>query len=328
MDLNTILIIVGILALVALIVHGLWSNRREKSKYFDKANKFDRTSHVQRSHTQEETIPTNANLSHATTAQANAPIRHQVMPNSAVTQEPVDYRQSEKSVDDIKISIPNVQPVYDMGNHRSEPLKPTQPQYDMPTSNSVANMTLEQIEEQSQNASFDGINSSSPELRAQLAELAHEERQVDYNVSFNEPKAETTAKLKQTTGYIQLYLIPKSSDQFNGAKLVQALENLGFILGGDEMYHRHLDLSVASPILFSVANLEQPGTFDAYNLVDFSTMGIVLFMQLPSPGHNLANLRMMIRAAHTLAEDLQGIVLTEEQEIFDENAEQTYLARV
>ena len=151
---------------------------------------------------------------------------------------------------------------------------------------------------------------------------------MDYNVCFNEPKAETTAKLKQTTGYIQLYLIPKSSDQFNGAKLGQALENLGFILGGDEMYHRHLDLSVASPILFSVANLEQPGTFDAYNLVDFSTMGIVLFMQLPSPGHNLANLRMMIRAAHTLAEDLQGIVLTEEQEIFDENAEQTYLARV
>ena len=231
MDLNTILIIVGILALVALIVHGLWSNRREKSKYFDKANKFDRTSHVQRSYTQEETQPTNANLSHATTAQANAPIRHQVMPNATVTQEPVDYRQSEKSVDDIKISIPNVQPVYDMGNHRSEPLKPTQPQYDMPTSNSVANMTLEQIEEQSQNASFDGINSSSPELRAQLAELAHEERQVDYNVSFNEPKAETTAKPKQKTGYIQLYLIPKSSDQFNGAKLVQALENLGFILG-------------------------------------------------------------------------------------------------
>ena len=328
MDLNTILIIVGILALIALIVHGLWSNRREKSKYFDKANKFDRTSHVQRSHTQEEMQPTNSNLSHVTTAQANAPIRHQVMPNSAVIQEPVDYRQSEKSVDDIKISIPNVQPVYDMGNHRSEPLKPTQPQYDMPTSNNVANMTLEQIEEQSKNASFDGINSSSPELRAQLAELAHEERQVDYNVSFNEPKAETTAKPKQKTGYIQLYLIPKSSDQFNGAKLVQALENLGFILGENEMYHRHLDLSVASPVLFSVANLEQPGTFDAYNLVDFSTMGIVLFMQLPSPGNNLANLRMMIRAAHTLAEDLQGIVLTEEQEIFDENAEQTYLARV
>lgn len=162
----------------------------------------------------------------------------------------------------------------------------------------------------------------------QLAELSHEEHQVDYNLSFNEPKAETTAQPKQTTGYIQLYLIPKSSEEFNGAKLVQALENLGFILGKDEMYHRHLDLSVASPVLFSVANLEQPGTFNAYNLAEFNTIGIVLFMQLPSPGNNLANLRMMMRAAHTLAEDLQGVILTEEQEIFDANAEQAYLARV
>ena len=109
---------------------------------------------------------------------------------------------------------------------------------------------------------------------------------------------------------------------------MQALENLGFILGKDEMYHRHLDLSVASPVLFSVANLEQPGTFNTYNLAEFNTIGIVFFMQLPSPGNNLANLRMMIRAAHTLAEDLQGVVLTEEQEVFDANAEQTYLARV
>ena len=36
MDLNTILIILGVIALIALVVHGLWSNRREKSKYFKK----------------------------------------------------------------------------------------------------------------------------------------------------------------------------------------------------------------------------------------------------------------------------------------------------
>ena len=39
-------------------------------------------------------------------------------------------------------------------------------------------------------------------------------------------------------------------------------------------------------------------------------------MQLPSPGNNLANLRMMIRAAKTIAEDLGGVVLTDQQEIF------------
>ena len=87
------------------------------------------------------------------------------------------------------------------------------------------------------------------------------------------------------------------------------------------------DLSVASPVLFSVANIEQPGTFDYYNMAEFSTMGVVLFMQLPSPGNNLANLRMMIRAAKTIAEDLGGVVLTDQQEIFDDMAEQDYLSR-
>ena len=35
MDLNTILIILGIIALIGLVGHGIWSNRREKSLYFD-----------------------------------------------------------------------------------------------------------------------------------------------------------------------------------------------------------------------------------------------------------------------------------------------------
>ncbi|VTP78320.1 cell division protein ZipA [Haemophilus influenzae] len=328
MDLNTILIIMGIVVLVALILHGLWSNRREKSKYFDKANKFDRTSPTSKSHTQEEMVQPNNISPNTYVENRHTPITQPTTEKAPSEAELIDYRQSDKSLDDIKISIPNAQPIYDMGNHRSETTQPTQPQYDMPTSNNVASMTLEQLEAQSQNVDFNGINSSSPELRVQLAELSHEERQIDYNISFNEPKAETTAQPKQTTGYIQLYLIPKSSEEFNGAKLVQALENLGFILGKDEMYHRHLDLSVASPVLFSVANLEQPGTFNTYNLAEFNTIGIVFFMQLPSPGNNLANLRMMMRAAHTLAEDLQGVILTEEQEIFDANAEQAYLARV
>ena len=37
---------------------------------------------------------------------------------------------------------------------------------------------------------------------------------------------------------------------------------------------------------------------------------------------------MMLRAAKTLAEDLGGAVLTEEEEILDEQTEAAYLARV
>ncbi|WP_318151885.1 cell division protein ZipA C-terminal FtsZ-binding domain-containing protein, partial [Pasteurella canis] len=57
-------------------------------------------------------------------------------------------------------------------------------------------------------------------------------------------------------------------------------------------------------------------------------VGIALFMQLPSEGNDLMNLRMMIRAAKSIAEELEGFVLTDKQEIFDEQAEKAYLARV
>ena len=192
----------------------------------------------------------------------------------------------------------------------------------------VAEMTIEELEAQSND--FDGVNSSSPELREQLAEMSLNPTQesTHENVHFNYHEPVEVEKPKQTTGFVQLYVISNQNREFYGPQLSQSLENLGFIFGERQMYHRHFDLSVASPVLFSVANIEQPGTFDYYNMAEFSTMGVVLFMQLPSPGNNLANLRMMIRAAKTIAEDLGGVVLTDQQEIFDDVAEQDYLSRI
>ena len=327
MDLNTILIILGVIALIALVVHGLWSNRREKSKYFKSANTFNRTSR----------------LTHR--AQAAQPVQQHVQPKvapQAANQQQfnfdeqraqVDARQIEKSVDDIKISLPN-QPVYEMNTTQPAPAPAPQPEPVVyPETNvqpkpRVAEMTIEELEAQSND--FDGVNSSSPELREQLAEMSLNPTQepVHENVHFNYHEPVEVEKPKQTTGFVQLYVISNQNREFYGPQLSQSLENLGFIFGERQMYHRHFDLSVASPVLFSVANIEQPGTFDYYNMAEFSTMGVVLFMQLPSPGNNLANLRMMIRAAKTIAEDLGGVVLTDQQEIFDDMAEQDYLSRI
>ena len=245
----------------------------------------------------------------------------------------VDARQIEKSVDDIKISLPN-QPVYEMNTTQPAPAPAPQPEPVVyPETNvqpkpRVAEMTIEELEAQSND--FDGVNSSSPELREQLAEMSLNPTQepTHENVHFNYHEPVEVEKPKQTTGFVQLYVISNQNREFYGPQLSQSLENLGFIFGERQMYHRHFDLSVASPVLFSVANIEQPGTFDYYNMAEFSTMGVVLFMQLPSPGNNLANLRMMIRAAKTIAEDLGGVVLTDQQEIFDDVAEQDYLSRI
>ena len=345
MDLNTILIILGVIALIALVVHGLWSNRREKSKYFKSANTFNRTSKSGEVNSFSQAADPNADIRLTHRAQAAQPVQQSVQPKvapQAASQQQfnfdeqraqVDARQIEKSVDDIKISLPN-QPVYEMNTTQPAPAPAPQPEpVDYPETNvqpkpRVAEMTIEELEAQSND--FDGVNSSSPELREQLAEMSLNPTQepVHENVHFNYHEPVEVEKPKQTTGFVQLYVISNQNREFYGPQLSQSLENLGFIFGERQMYHRHFDLSVASPVLFSVANIEQPGTFDYYNMAEFSTMGVVLFMQLPSPGNNLANLRMMIRAAKTIAEDLGGVVLTDQQEIFDDVAEQDYLSRI
>jgi len=296
MDLNTILIILGVIALIALVVHGLWSNRREKSKYFKSANTFNRTSKNGEVNPFSQAADPNADIRLTHRAQAAQPVQQSVQPKvapPAPQPEPVVYPET------------NVQP------------KPR-----------VAEMTIEELEAQGND--FDGVNSSSPELREQLVEMSLNPTQepTHENVHFNYHEPVEVEKPKQTTGFVQLYVISNQNREFYGPQLSQSLENLGFIFGERQMYHRHFDLSVASPVLFSVANIEQPGTFDYYNMAEFSTMGVVLFMQLPSPGNNLANLRMMIRAAKTIAEDLGGVVLTDQQEIFDDVAEQDYLSRI
>lgn len=316
MDLNTILIILGVLALVALVAHGLWSNHREKSKYFKNSATFNRT------FTQEQPGREQQTLSESVIQDTPSSVVSQKVQQSFEQHQstsPVDYRETERTVDDIKISIPNAEPIRE----------PVRVEYDMNPAASKpnpANMTLEQLEMQA--GEFEGINSSSPELREQLSQMSLGELdEVKSTVHFNEARVQEKNTEKQTSGYIQLYVVSPQYREFNGLRLIQFLENLGFIFGEHNMYHRHFDLSVASPTLFSVANLQDDGGFNPYN-TEFTTIGVVLFMKLPSPGSDLANLKLMIRAAKTLADDLGGTVLTEDEQIFDDYQEQRYLARV
>ncbi|OOF56339.1 cell division protein ZipA [Rodentibacter myodis] len=304
MDLNTILIILGVAALIALIAHGLWSNRREKSKYFENATTFNRTS------IQEQPEPPQQSDSES--------LAHQTQPDflAKAPQQPIDYDKPTsqvnydeiaRTVDDIKISIPDTQP----------PREPMRMEYNMRPSANSPKLSQEDNE-------FDNLNAS---LEQTSPAALNETNEMTSTVHFNEARTSEPSVQKQTSGYIQLYVISPQHREFQTTKLTQSLENLGFILGERNMYHRHFDLSVASPTLFSVANLQDDGAFNPYN-VDSGTIGVALFMKLPSPGNNLANLKLMILAAKTLAEDLGGSVLTEDEQIFDDYQEQLYLSRV
>ncbi|WP_032094078.1 cell division protein ZipA [Necropsobacter rosorum] len=322
MDLNTILIILGVIALIILVAHGLWANRREKSRYFQNANTFTKDSRIRQA---QDNVNPNPDLQTPVPDYSRSeshppqPTQQNLDFESAQSSAGQETRNVEQAVSRIKISLPDSpQPV----NATIEPPSYTQHSH-------LGERTIADIE-----SSVDvneGINSSSVALREQLAEAAQK--------PFSEP-AETAASSAQTApadnagqekpanSFLMLYVVAPENREFNGSNLAQVLDDLGFIFGEQQIYHRHLDLSVASPVLFSAANIQQPGTFDAENMADFYTVGIALFMQLPSHGNDLANLRMMIRAAKTIADELGGFVLTDQQAIFNEQAEKDYLSRV
>ncbi|MGQ0286994.1 cell division protein ZipA [Pasteurellaceae bacterium 22721_9_1] len=318
MDLNTILIILGILALIGLVAHGIWANRREKSQYFDNANNFNRGN-----------VPAQA------TATPDFPVKEEVQPvQSMPFQQPEVASQPSpmpvaESADQIKITLPKAD-----HNTRSQATETYvyEPEIKKPSAN-IAERTLAEMAEYAD--SEEGIDMSNEQLRVELRESSQsmsspisnaklqQPVENEWSVQQEEPVQETVAK-----EFIMLYVVAAENSQFQGHTLAHCLDNFGFVFGKGDLYHRHVD-TVASPVIFSVANINQPGTFNPYGMQDFTTVGIALFMQVPSlVGDERTNLRMMIQTAKNLAAELGGFVLTEQQELLDESAEQLYLSRV
>ena len=340
MDLNTILIILGVIALLALIAHGIWSNRREKSQYFKNANTFSQNHQPNRFNAPQPAQPITE------TPIADKPV-HYFVEETPPQQQALDFEATatptiseshsiERAVDEIKITLPNGTSNTTLNNVEStashsfheQPTQPVQPM------TAQANTSFQSYDE----PSYAEPSTVSPSERNSLQT---ENEYVTPTVSLNQANEQHTATSQSTTSagemvsenqrtpdFIMLYVVAPENREFNGGRLAQALDGLGFIFGDQHIYHRHLDLTAASPVLFSVANLQQPGTFNPYDMDNLVTVGIAIFMQLPSPGNDIVNLKTMIRAARSLADELGGFVLTDKQEIFNDHAEQEYLSKV
>lgn len=180
-----------------------------------------------------------------------------------------------------------------------------------------------QDQPESQPAAANPIFTSNPvephaEPQVQLEQPASPQIQLE------QPQAEAQPV---ENNIITLYVVAPEGQQFNGESVVQNLEALGLHHGEYQIFHRHID-NANSPVLFSVANMMQPGIFDLSQIHHFSTIGLVFFMQLPSPTNDVANLRIMINTVETLAQSLGGFVLNDQQQLFDEQSRQQYILRV
>jgi cell division protein ZipA len=120
--------------------------------------------------------------------------------------------------------------------------------------------------------------------------------------------SEAAASRPPTTKIIALRLVA-STPRFSGAHLRTALEGESLGFGKYQIFHR---TTPHGGLLFSVASMREPGTFDLERMFDEQYPGIVLFAQLPAALDGISVLGELIACARKLQQSLGGVVQDEQ----------------
>lgn len=102
---------------------------------------------------------------------------------------------------------------------------------------------------------------------------------------------------------------------FQGEPLLQEIFDAGMRYGSMSIFHRYRDARGGGPVLFSLANMVKPGTFDLDAMNQFQTPGVSLFMTLPMSGDSLETFELMLDTAKGIAENLNGELKDENRSI-------------
>lgn len=97
-----------------------------------------------------------------------------------------------------------------------------------------------------------------------------------------------------------------------GDALLASMISCGLRYGEMDIFHRFETPDGKGKVLFSLANMVKPGTFELDAMDTFETPGVCLFLALPTGGDSLRAFELMAETAQTLARDL-GAELKDEQ---------------
>jgi cell division protein ZipA len=115
---------------------------------------------------------------------------------------------------------------------------------------------------------------------------------------------------EQDQKIITLRIVARNHASFAGDDLALSLRGIGLRHGKFGIYHRH-DGNDEGKIIFSVASLVEPGSFDLENLKAQEIPGISLFMVLPGPVDGAQAFDLMMVAARALSQSLNADLLDE-----------------
>ncbi|MDG2091024.1 MAG: cell division protein ZipA [Gammaproteobacteria bacterium] len=114
---------------------------------------------------------------------------------------------------------------------------------------------------------------------------------------------------------IVINVMAKQGESFAGSDLLPIILQQDMQLGKMSIFHKHADSTGNGPVMFSMANMLKPGTFDAAQMEEFSTPGVSFFLQLPNAFGNMKSFEQMLNAADSIKESLNGDLKDEHRSV-------------
>ena len=126
---------------------------------------------------------------------------------------------------------------------------------------------------------------------------------------------EEDAQAVEPEEVIVINVMARKDEYFSGKDLLPIILQQGMQLGKMSIFHKHADGDGNSPVMFSMANMVKPGTFDISQMDEFTTPGVSFFLQLPNSLGNMKCFEQMLKAANHIRETLHGELKDEHRSV-------------
>lgn len=108
-----------------------------------------------------------------------------------------------------------------------------------------------------------------------------------------------------------IHLMSDKGQTCDGKLLLDTAVTLGLRYGNMKIFHRHTSEDGSGPVLFSMANLLNPGTFDLTTIAQQELVGVTLFLAPSDLDNPSETFDLMMDVAEQLAEKLQLNIMDE-----------------